>query len=221
MANIELDQLIEYAANYENTNSASAFETLFETCFNFILNAATLPDTFPVYTVVSGELADALMKKGVYFALATKIETAWASTWSQFAGTKIIADFGSSSSSYSTSSSSSSSSSVASQAPTAAFDLNDSFGLFDNLNDPLGLYDDDLRSEWIEELPAPPDALSLLDTQQRQELLQAFQQQLRIAVDQVGATILDAQVPDPEAAKVYAELMFRQLHMLKQFIQAE
>jgi hypothetical protein len=44
-------------------------------------------------------------------------------------------------------------------------------------------------------------------------------------VDQVGENILElpkgsTEVP-AEAAKIYADLMFRQLHMLKQFIEAE
>ena len=49
--------------------------------------------------------------------------------------------------------------------------------------------------------------------------------ELRLAADQVGSHILDlpkgaTEVP-AEAAKIYSDLMFRQLHMLKQFIEAE
>jgi hypothetical protein len=83
----------------------------------------------------------------------------------------------------------------------------------------------DLPSEWIDELPAPPNPASFLESAQGQALLEAFRYELRLAVNQVGRNILDlpkaAKEVPAEAAKIYADLMFRQLHMLKQFIQAE
>jgi hypothetical protein len=208
VANTELNQLIEHAANHETINTALVFEDLLETCFNSTFTAQTFPHSFPAYTAATGKLADALMAKGVYSAFATKIEAAWKKAWSQFVGKTMTTD----SSSSSSSSSSGSSSSMSSQARSTVYDP----------DDPFGIFDDDLTSEWIDELPAPMDAVTYLNSSHGQELLEAFRTQLRLAVDQVGENILDLPKGTTEAsaevAKIYLELMFRQLHMLKQFI---
>jgi hypothetical protein len=81
-----------------------------------------------------------------------------------------------------------------------------------------------MDSKWIDELPEPPP-LSFLESAQGQALLQTFRDELRLAVDRVGGNILDlpkgATEASAEAATIYGELMFRQVHMLKQFIEAE
>ena len=51
--------------------------------------------------------------------------------------------------------------------------------------------------------------------------MKAFRDQLLLAVEETGKTILDLPEATPEDARVYAELMHRQLYMLMQFIQAE
>ena len=159
-----------------------------------------MPDILPAYKAEAGALADALMRQGMYSVLATKIETAWQAVWRRFAGTKIISE--------ASSSNSSSSNSVGSQIPGADFDL----------NHPIDLSGDDLPSDWIDQLPTPTNFLFSLDSAQGQAMLEAFRQQLRLTVDQVGENILDLPTATTEAAKIYAELLFRQLYMLKQFI---
>ena len=218
VANTELSQLIEHAAKHEATNTALVFETLLETCFNLTVTAPTLPHSFPEYTAAPGRLTEALMAKGIYSALAMKIETAWKATWSQFF-VKLMTD------EYSSSSSSS-----RSQAQSAVYDPNTSFGIVD----------DNLLDEQAYQTPAPTGPVAYLNSPQAQDLLEAFRHQLRLAVDQVGGNILDLPKAstdvstkstkihsDPplkeilaNAATVYSALMFRQLHMLKQFIQS-
>lgn len=208
-AKLELNGLIDFNIHQEATITGIVFEKLFDTCFNFTVAAPVmfskyiLPYSFPAYTAATGALADALMSQGVYSALSKKIEAAWITAWSEFSGTKIINDPGNSSSS--------SSSSVESKTPSAAF----------NSSNSLNLSDDVLPSDWIEALPEPPYLFFSLDSAQGQAMLQAFRQQLRLAVDQVGGKILDLPTATAEEEKIYAELMFRQLHMLKQFIDAE
>ena len=226
VANTELSQLIEHAANHEATNTALVFETLLETCFNFTVTVPTLPHSFPEYTAVPGKLTEALMAKGIYSALAIKIETAWKATWSQFFVKLLISEYSSSSSSASSSSSSSSSS----QAQSAVYDPNISFGIVD----------DNLLDEQANQTPAPTGPIAYLNSPQAQDLLEEFRHQLRLAVDQVGGNILDLprantevstksteihSDPPPKeilanAATVYSALMFRQLNMLNQFIQS-
>lgn len=208
VANTELNQLIEHAANHETTNTALVFENLLEACFNSTFTAQTLPHSFPPYTAATGALTNALMAKGVYSAFATKIEAAWKATWSHFVGKPMISDSGSSSSS----SSSSFSSSMSSLAQNAVYDP----------DHPFGVNDYGSTDEWIDQLSVPAGPVNYLYSPQGQDLLEAFRTQLRLAFDQVGENILDLPKGEAEAsaeaAKIYSELMFRQLHMLKQFI---
>ena len=121
---------------------------------------------------------------------------------------KMINDSGSSSSS----SSSSSVSPIGSQAPIVAIDPDDHFGI----------YDFDLHGHWLDQLSVPMKPATYLDSPQVQDLLKTFRHELRLAVDQVVGNILDlpkgATELSAKAAEIYLELMFRQLHMLKQFI---
>ena len=165
-------------------------------------------DKLPAYTVAKGSLANALVAKGMFWALATKIEAAWDTAWSQFVGITISSNSGSSSNS---SSGSNSISSVSSQAPITAF----------HPDDPLGLFDDDLLSQWIEELPEAPSQPSFLDPVQSQALLQVFRDELRLTLDSVGGNIIDLPKATKEAYKIYVDLILRQLYMLNQFIQAK
>ena len=128
--------------------------------------------------------------------------------WSQFVGITISSNSGSSSNS---SSGSNSISSVSSQAPITAF----------HPDDPLGLFDDDLLSQWIEELPEAPSQPSFLDPVQSQALLQVFRDELRLTSDSVGGNIIDLPKATKEAYKIYVDLILRQLYMLNQFIQAK
>lgn len=211
LAKIELNHLINFNINQEATNTAIVFEKLFETCFNFtvaapiLVSTGILPYRFPAYTAATGTLADALMRQGVYSALAIKIELAWQAAWSQFVGKIMISDSGSSSSS-------SSSSSNSSMSSRTAYDPDDFFGI----------YESDVVDEQVNQTRAPKEPKNYLDSPQGQDMLKTFRHELRLAVDQVGGNILDlpkgaTEVP-VEAAKIYADLMFRQLHMLKQFI---
>lgn len=210
-AKSELNQLIEFATTNETTKTALVFESLFETCYNFTVPAPSVLHILPTYTAEAGALADALMRQGVYLSLATKIEQAWQAAWSPIAGKKMINDSGGSSSS----SNSSSISPIGSQAPIVAIDPDDNFGV----------YDFDLRDHWLDQLFVPMEPATYLNSPQGQDLLKAFRHELRLAVDQVGKNILElpkgATEVTAEAAKIYADLMFRQLHMLKQFIEAE
>ena len=79
----------------------------------------------------------------------------------------------------------------------------------------------DWASEWIDELPALSNPLTSLESTQEQALLKAFRAQLVLAAEETGNTILDLPEATPEDARIYAELMHRQLYMLMQFIQAE
>ena len=69
--------------------------------------------------------------------------------------------------------------------------------------------------------PAPVLTASFPESPQGQALLKAFRDQLLLAVEETGKTILDLPEATPEDARVYAELMHRQLYMLMQFIEAE
>ena len=97
-----------------------------------------------------------------------------------------------------------------------------------------------MLDEQANQTPAPTGPIAYLNSPQAQDLLEEFRHQLRLAVDQVGGNILELprantevstksteihSDPPPKeilanAATVYSALMFRQLHMLKQFIQS-
>jgi hypothetical protein len=208
VANTELNQLIEHAANHEATNTAMVFETLLETCFNFTITVPNLPHSIPDYTAAPGALTEALMAKGVYSALAIKIETAWKTAWSQFVGKLLIIEYSNSSSS----SNSGSSSSTSSQAQSTVYYPEAT----------LSLDEYDLRNEQTNQMPASTGPVPYLDSPQAQDLLETFRHQLRLVVDQPGENILvlpkDTLEVSANTDIVYSELMFRQLHMLKQFI---
>ena len=219
IANTQLTQLIDTSIATETTDLVPVFETLFETCFNASFLAHSLPAIFPPYQASPGAVTNALLAKGVYAAFGTKIETAWKKVWERFTGTPLSRDSTHSNSSSSSSSSISSSSSSRASSTTSlatVIDGNDMDDFFSS---------GDLPSEWIDELPAPPNPASFVESAQAQALLQAFRDELRLAFDQVGSHILDlpktATEVQGEAAKIYADLMFRQLHMLMQFIKAE
>ena len=219
IANGQLTQLIDTSIATETTDLAQVFGTLSEICFNASFTAHSLPAIFPPYQAATGAVTNALLVKGVYAVLAPKIETAWKKVWEKFTGTPLSSDSILSNSSGSSSSSNSSSSSSRTTSTTSiatVIDGNDMDDFFSS---------GDLSSEWIDELYVPPNLASFLESVQGQALLQAFRDELRLAFDQVGSNILDlpkgaTEVP-AEVAKIYSELMFRQLHMLKQFIEAE
>ncbi len=236
IANGQLTQLIDTSIATETTDLAQVFGTLSEICFNASFTAhslpaifppyqaapGSLPTIFPPYQAATGAVTNALLVKGVYAVLAPKIETAWKKVWEKFTGTPLSSDSilsnssGSSSSSSSSNSSSSSSRTTSTTSIATVIDGNDMDDFFSS---------GDLSSEWIDELYVPPNLASFLESVQGQALLQAFRDELRLAFDQVGSNILDlpkgaTEVP-AEVAKIYSELMFRQLHMLKQFIEAE
>ena len=233
IANGQLTQLIDTSIATETTDLAQVFGTLSEICFNASFTAhslpaifppyqaapGSLPTIFPPYQAATGAVTNALLVKGVYAVLAPKIETAWKKVWEKFTGTPLSSDSIYSNSSGSSSSSNSSSSSSRTTSTTSiatVIDGNDMDDFFSS---------GDLSSEWIDELYVPPNLASFLESVQGQALLQAFRDELRLAFDQVGSNILDlpkgaTEVP-AEVAKIYSELMFRQLHMLKQFIEAE
>jgi hypothetical protein len=202
IANIELNSLTQIGLETESLILNPVFETLFETCFNQSFAKATLPVTFPDYPAATGKIAATLMKSGVYAAFATMIEAAWQKAWTIFTGTPMSS--GSSISSNSTDSSSASSSSSSTET--------------ENLIE---------FKDWIGEQifynnkAVPARSASFPESPQGQALLKAFRDQLLLAVEDTGKTILDLPEATPEDARVYAELMHRQLYMLMQFIQAE
>jgi ankyrin repeat protein len=210
IANGQLTQLIDTSIATETTDLAQVFGTLSEICFNASFTAHSLPAIFPPYQAAPGAVTNALLAKGVYSVLASKIEPAWKKAWEKFTGTPLSSDAIHSNSSGSSSRTSSTTSLA------TLIDGNDMDDFFSS---------GDLSSEWIDELYVPPNLASFLESAQGQALLQAFRDELRLAFDQVGSNILElpkgsTEVP-AEAAKIYSDLMFRQLHMLKQFIQAE
>jgi hypothetical protein len=224
IANAQFTQLIDTSIATETTELAQVFGTLSEICFNASFTAHSLPAIFPLYQAAPGSLpaifppyqaapgavTNALLVKGVYAVLAPKIETAWKKAWEKFTGTPLSSDVIHSNSSGSSSRTSSTTSLA------TLIDGNDMDDFFSS---------GDLSSEWIDELYVPPNLASFLESEQGQAFLQAFRDELRLAVDQVGENILElpkgsTEVP-AEAAKIYSDLMFRQLHMLKQFIEAE
>jgi hypothetical protein len=212
IASIELNWLIKEGLKAESLILTPVFETLFDTCFNQSFTKPTLPATFPKYPAAAGTVATALMKRGVYAAFATMIETAWQKAWTTFAGTPMSTDSNSSSSASSSISSNSSSSSSSSTSVATVIDTNEMDDFFSS---------EALASEWIDELSVLSNPLTFLESAQGQALLQAFRDQLVLAVKETGNTILDLPKATPEDARIYAELMHRQLYMLMQFIQAE
>ncbi len=218
IANTQLTQLIDTSIATETTDLAPVFGTLSEICFNASFTAhslpaifppyqaapGALPAIFPAYQAAPGALSNALLARGVYAAFASKIETAWKKVWVRFTGTPISSD----SIHFNSSSSSSSTSYLA-----TVIDGNEMDNFFSS---------EDLPSEWIDELYVPPNLASFLESAQGQAFLQAFRDELRLAIDQVGSPIFDlpkaATDAPAEAAQICAELMFRQLHMLMQFI---
>jgi ankyrin repeat protein len=216
IANAQLTQLIDTSIATETTDLAQVFGTLSEICFNASFTGHMLPATFPSYQAAPGAVTNVLLNRGVYAAFASKIETVWKKVWDRFSGTPLSSESIHSNSSDSTSSSIRTSSSTSIAPLPTAIDANEMDDFFSS---------GDLPSEWIDELPAPPNPASFLESAQGQALLEAFRYELRLAVNQVGRNILDlpkaAKEVPAEAAKIYADLMFRQLHMLKQFIQAE
>ncbi len=216
IANTQLTQLIDTSIATETTDLEPVFGTLSEICFNASFTAHKLPATFPPYQAAPGALKNALLARGVYAAFASKIEIVWKKVWEKFTGTPLSSDSIHSNSSSRSSSSSSSTRTSSSTSLATVIDGDDMDDFFSS---------EDLPREWIDELPAPPNPASFLESAQVQALFQEFRDELRLAFDQVGSNILDlpksATEMPADAAKVYLELMFRQLHMLKQFIEAE
>jgi ankyrin repeat protein len=202
IANIELNSFTQIGLETESLILNPVFETLFETCFNQSFAKATLPVTFPDYPAVTGKIAATLMKSGVYAAFATMIEAAWQKAWAIFTGTPMSS--GSSISSNSTDSSSASSSSSSTETENLI-----------ELHDWIG------EQIFYNNKAVPARSASFPESPQGQALLKAFRDQLLLAVEETGKTILDLPEATPEDARVYAELMHRQLYMLMQFIQAE
>jgi hypothetical protein len=89
IANAELDSCMAMSLTVESEHTTAVFKTLFETCFNLSVTETSLPATFPAFAAAPGVVADTLMAKGVYSALAIKIETAWKSIWALFEGTEM------------------------------------------------------------------------------------------------------------------------------------
>ena len=200
IANIELNWLIQGGLEAESIFLTPVFETLFENCFNHGFTQPTLPATFPEYGAAAGTLAATLMKNGVYAAFATLIETAWQKAWAIFTGTPMSSD-----SSIASNSSSSSSSS------SGATETENTIELDNGIDEQI----------FFGTSSAPVLSASFPDSPQGQALLKVFRDQLLLAVEETGKTILDLPKATPEDARVYAELMHRQLYMLMQFIQAK
>jgi ankyrin repeat protein len=197
IANLELTQLIEVGVATEQFYTIPIFENLFETCFNLAGTAQNPFATLPAYSAVDGDLTLALVDKGVYFMLATRIEKAWKKAWAEIV--------------ISQESNRASSSSSSSQSAEAA--------ILPDITSSIDTDTADMDSAWIEEMILP-DASSFPDSPQGLALLQAFRNALRIAFNTPGESILDLKDASPTAAQIYASLMHRQLHMLNQFIEA-
>jgi ankyrin repeat protein len=195
IANAELDSLMSMSLAIESEHTATVFKTLFETCFNLSFTEKSLPATFPAYAAASGALADALMAKSVYSALATKIESAWKTAWAKFEGKEM-------SSAPSTTSSSTSSAS----ATSLGIDFDDPFGLFSV---------DDLPATGMDKISMSTLTAFFSESPQGQALLKEFRTQLLLAIDDAQENILHAPNVTDEAAQIYAELMLRQVNMLK------
>lgn len=198
IANAELDSLIAMSAATESDNLSSVFTKLFETCFNLSFTDAFLPAAFPAYTVATGTVTDNLMVKGVYSALAKKIEAAWKTTWAKFEGKEMSSE---PSTNNSTASSSSSTSSTS---------------LGTDLGGPLDLIsDDDFQDPWIDQVPLLALTVLFPQSPQGQALLKEFRTQLLLAIDDAQENILNAITTTAEASQVYTELMLKQVNLLR------
>ena len=190
--------MIAMSAATESDNLSSVFTKLFETCFNLSFTDAFLPAAFPAYTVATGTVTDNLMVKGVYSALAKKIEAAWKSTWVMFEGKEMSNE---PSTTISTTNSYSSTSSIM---------------LSSYLDDRTGIFsDDDFHDPWIDQVPMHAISSSFLGSARGETLLKEFRTQLLLVIDDPQENILNAIDTTAEASQVYTELMLRQVNLLR------
>lgn len=194
IANAELDSLIAMSAATESGNLSSVFTKLFETCFNLSFTDAFLPAAFPAYTVATGTVTDNLMVKGVYSALAKKIEAAWKSTWVMFEGKEMSIE----------------------PSTTISYSSTSSIVLSSYLDDPTGIFSDgDFHDPWIDQVPMHAISSSFLGSARGETLLKEFRTQLLLVIDDPQENILNAIDTTAEASQVYTELMLRQVNLLR------
>jgi hypothetical protein len=194
IANAELDSLIAMSAATESDNLSSVFTKLFETCFNLSFTDAFLPAAFPAYTVATGTVTDNLMVKGVYSALAKKIEAAWKSTWVMFEGKEMSIE----------------------PSTTISYSSTSSIMLSSYLDDPTGIFSDgDFHDPWIDQVPMHAISSSFLGSARGETLLKEFRTQLLLVIDDPQENILNAIDTTAEASQVYTELMLRQVNLLR------
>ncbi len=195
-SNTWLAHRIEAASAREQQQIASAFSNLFSLCADHALGGKGYSDALKLPAIPADLVALALMSHGIYAALARKIAAAWTEAWQQLASQQA---------------------SVPVPAPVSGeeeeftVDLGDDpFGV-DAVEDFSNIFTADFAT------PSNPDS-ALADT-----LLTAFRAALKKSVDSPSAagSLLSLAGASPEALKLYGDLMFRQLHMLAQFIDPE
>jgi ankyrin repeat protein len=233
VAAIERHQFIQLGLQTESNITAPAFENLFQTCLGFSLNNLAVPfystasDAMSsamssvTTSSMSSTLSSTLIAQSIYAALAHKIEIAWQADWAAFIKKQ-----------------------PALGVNIAPENVDpDPFGLWDDDDTPLEyLTTAQVIEPAIANAPIALDALTSPDSPQAQELLQLFRTELQNILNTPGQNILalpaaapvvapavaPADLPDaapafaapvsPAVAQAYSDLMFRQLHMLIQFI---
>ncbi len=218
--------LVESAVQIEENFAGNSISHLFETCVQKTLQGRE-PVSLAEHQCPAGAISDALQSGGIYGVLSDKIEAAWVEAWDTVAKTQsqILAAAPSienrASSSSSTSSSSSNASSITSSASSnwADIEMND---IFDSnaAVESLGM--------WISSMSAPQRP-TFMEGPLATALLAEFRRVLKRTMNEPGNLILELprasadvtlELPgaSAEVANVYRELLFRQLHMLAQFI---
>lgn len=198
----------EVATSREDRLITPIFENLFSLCASKALAGKDYPAALKLPAIPVGEIASALVFEGVYSTLAINIEAAWMRAWQNVADRQAPVAIGNARMH-------NSSTTVADDAPGPGLD----WELELNEN-PMG-FDMNIDFSSLANAPVSPAAT---DSSLADALLSEFRDALDMRVDRLSATedsVLSLAGVSPATAKTYANLMFRQLHMLAQFIHPE
>ncbi len=197
-----LSQRIEAASLREQTLVAEVFANLHTLCINKALAGKSHTNALALPAIAKGEIASALVAEGIYAILATKIEAAWIRAWqkiAQIAPQKFSEQIA---------------------APTPKPNRESDASALNLLDDAGALPD---TADFLD-TPAIGNAL-LSDEESPlvKELLTEFRTALKELVNSPSesGSVLSVTGVSPEAQALYSDLMFRQLHMLAQFIDPE
>lgn len=217
VTNALMFELIRIHSKHEEDVQAEAFSNLFETCLAQTWNVTSTPSALSAQLLDPSAISYALRKQGIYAALAADIAAAWIESWAS-AGELIVvveaaqrhADVLSISNNPAT-------------VPNSELIID-----VDYLAQPKQ-DDDTFFAQLLNQTPpqaqaqAQPQALQpaeppFTESPQAAIVLTTFRHTLKRRLDTPGTDILTLPGATPEVAQIYTNLMFRQLHMLAQFI---